>query len=123
MKGCRRGCAAADAISDHRDDALLRALAGIKILNTKIRDAANAARNRHPSLNLKIVESYDLFEKAAGIQGGDACKAGLTMLMTKGPKLGECDLHASVAGEKILASAVWEALTPTEQQALLASVE
>jgi len=95
--------------------------AGIKLLNAKIHDAAKAVLAVQPTLNLKFVESYDLFQAGSSAYGGDVCKAGLTMLMTAGPDKGTCDVHPSNEGEALLASAVWKSLTFAEQQAVIAS--
>jgi lysophospholipase L1-like esterase len=95
--------------------------AGIKILNAKIHDGVKAVLAKYPMLNLKFVESYDVFEGAAGSAGGDACKAGLLVPLTQGPSKGTCDVHASNHGEELLADAVWRSLDFAEQQALLAT--
>ena len=94
---------------------------GIKLINAKIHDAAKVALAKHPALNLKFVESYDVFETVAKSHDGDACAAGLTMMMTKGPAAGTCDAHASNMGEEKIAQAVWSALSLSEQAALLKS--
>lgn len=96
-------------------------MAGIRVLNAKIHDGAKAAMRRHPSLNLKLVESYDVFEEASRPFGGDPCAAGLTMRIERGPAAGTCDVHPSPLGEEKLAEAVWRALAASEQAALLRS--
>ncbi len=100
-------------------DALVRA--GIKILNAKIHDGAKAALAKYPALNLKFVESYDVFQAASSAHGDDPCAAGLTMKITEGPNKGQCDVHPSNAGEEMLAAAIWKSLTIAEQASLLES--
>ena len=95
--------------------------AGIRIINAKIHDAAKVVRAKHPTMRLELVESFDVFNEASRPFGGDACAAGLTMLMTKGPDVGSCDAHASNLGQEKLARAVWQALSLEEQTALLES--
>jgi lysophospholipase L1-like esterase len=95
--------------------------AGIKILNAKIHDAAKAVLANYPTLNLKFVESFDVFQAGSSSFGDDPCRAGLTMMITDGPQKGECDVHPSNAGEEMLAAAVWSSLTLAEQQDLLKS--
>lgn len=92
-------------------------MTGIRILNDKIRDAAKAAVQRHPTLNLKLVESYNIFDEASKPFGNDPCAAGLTMRIGS---TDSCDVHASHHGEEILAEAIWTSLSPFEKSALLA---
>lgn len=92
-------------------------MTGIRILNDKIRDAARAAIQRHPALNLKLVESYDIFDEASKPFGNDPCAAGLTMRITGSDA---CDVHASHLGEEKLAEGIWAVLSASERAALLA---
>lgn len=100
----------------------LPTMAGMRLLNAKIHDAAKAVVARHPSLNVKFVEGYDIFEEASRSAGGDPCNAGLTMRITQGPAAGSCDVHPSHLGEEKLAEGVWRSLSPSEQAALLGHV-
>ena len=93
---------------------------GIKLLNEQIHDAAEAVLAEYPSLDVRFVDSYELFQSLSASFDDDPCKAGLTMLMTQGPDAGQCDIHPSNLGEEHLAAEVWSSLGFDEQQALLA---
>jgi len=95
-------------------------MTGIRIINNKIRDAAKAAIQRYPTLNLKLVESYDIFDDASKPFGNDPCAAGLTMRINA-PGSDSCDVHPSHLGEQKLAEGIWGVLSASERAALLAN--
>ena len=58
--------------------------------------------------HLRVADSFGAFKRATAATHGDACTAGL---FGPGPStLGPCDLHPDVAGHRVLAAAVEEAL-------------
>ena len=58
--------------------------------------------------HLRVADSFDAFKRATAATHGDACATGL---FGPGPStLGPCDLHPGVAGQRVLAAAVEEAL-------------
>jgi len=57
--------------------------------------------------NVKFADGYAAFEFASATSGGDPCEAGLLVRLSDGT----CDIHPSLAGQKVLASAVLVALS------------
>ncbi len=57
-----------------------------------------------------VADGFGAFQAATADFGGDACKAGLLIVMTASPLT--CDIHPSVEGRNLLAQAVVNALRP-----------
>jgi len=57
--------------------------------------------------NVKFADGYAAFEFAAATSGGDPCVAGLLVKLPDGT----CDIHPSLTGQQVLASAVLVALS------------
>jgi lysophospholipase L1-like esterase len=81
--------------------------AGISALNAAVARAASA----HRAL---IADGFGAMQEAAAVSGGDLCAAGLLIALPTGG----CDVHPTLAGQKVLARALGEVLAHGRAEAV-----